>query len=38
MIELQPNYARRRSIYDVVAELHARFSHRLSCMIPSTWT
>jgi type III secretion system-like peptide-binding chaperone len=25
MIELQPKYARRRSIYDVVAELHARF-------------
>jgi hypothetical protein len=25
MIELHPKYARRRSIYDVVAELHARF-------------
>ena len=25
MIEVQPEYARRRSIYDVVAELHARF-------------
>jgi hypothetical protein len=25
MIEVQAEYARRRSIYDVVAELHAHF-------------